>query len=38
MLDKRTAQKNIRLALVLAIFSLLVFAATFMVAEPVIHV
>lgn len=38
MLDKRTAEKNIRLALILAIFSLLVFAATFVVAELVIHV
>jgi hypothetical protein len=37
MLDKHTANKNIRLALWLAIFAGLLFALTFAVAEIVIH-
>lgn len=37
MLDKATATKNIRLALMLAIFSLALFALTFVIAEIVIH-
>ena len=37
MLDKPTATKNIRLALMLAIFSVAIFALTFVIAEIVIH-
>ncbi len=37
MLDKPTANKNIRLALWLALASLLIFAATFVVGEITIH-
>jgi hypothetical protein len=37
MLDKPTAAKNLRLALTLALFSLLLFASTFLIAEIVIH-
>jgi hypothetical protein len=37
MMDKRTAGKNLRLALILAIFSVLVFAATLVVGIIVSH-
>jgi hypothetical protein len=37
MLDKRTANKNIRLALWLSLASLLILAATFVVGEITIH-
>ena len=37
MLDKPTANKNIRLALWLALAALLIFAATFVVGEITIH-
>ncbi len=37
MIDKQTANKNIRLALMLAILSLAIFALTFVIAEIVIH-
>ncbi len=37
MLDKRTANKNIQLALWLSLASLLIFVATFVVAEITIH-
>jgi hypothetical protein len=37
MLDRRTAARNLRLALMLGIFSMLIFAATFLIAEIVIH-
>jgi hypothetical protein len=37
MMDKRTANKNLRLALILAIFSVLVFAATLVVGIIVSH-
>ena len=37
MLDKPTAAKNLRLALVLTLFSLLVFAATLLIGLIVVH-
>jgi hypothetical protein len=37
VIDKHTAQKNIRLALLLSIFAVVIFALTFLVAEIVIH-
>jgi hypothetical protein len=37
MLDKPTATKNLRLALILALFAVVLFAGTFVVAEIVIH-
>jgi hypothetical protein len=37
MLDKPTATKNLRLGLVLALFSLLLFAGTLLIGEIVIH-
>jgi hypothetical protein len=37
MMDKRTANRNLRLALILAIFSVLVFAATLVVGIIVSH-
>ena len=37
MIDKQTATKNIRLALMLAIFAGVIFVLTFVVAEIVIH-
>jgi hypothetical protein len=37
MLDRQTANRNIRLGLTLALFSLLLFAGTFVIAEIVIH-
>jgi hypothetical protein len=36
-MDKRTANRNLRLALILAIFSVLVFAATLVVGIIVSH-
>ena len=37
MMDKRTANRNLRLALILAIFSVLVFAATLVIGIIVSH-
>ena len=37
MLDKRTANKNLRLGLWLALASALIFVATFVVGEITIH-
>jgi hypothetical protein len=37
MIDKQTATKNLRLALMLAIFAVVLFALTFVIAEIVIH-
>ena len=37
MMDKQTANRNLRLALILAIFSVLVFAATLVVGLIVSH-
>ena len=37
MIDRQTANRNIRLALWLAIFAGVLFALTFVVAEIVIH-
>jgi hypothetical protein len=37
MMDKETANRNIRLGLMLAIFAGVLFALTFVIAEIVIH-
>jgi hypothetical protein len=36
-MDRTTANRNIRLALILALFSLFMFLSSFVVAEIVIH-
>lgn len=37
MIDRETANRNLRLALTLGLFSLLLFAGTFLIGEIVIH-
>ncbi len=37
MIDRETANRNLRLALALGLFALLLFAGTFLIGEIVIH-